>query len=246
MPLHDSVLIERRYCGPPASANGGYAAGRLAAALGEGIEHPVQVRLHRPPPLDVPLTVEKQATDTAQLIDRGELVATATRTDTDPAPFAPASLRQAELAGQPLDPEQHPFPRCFVCGPLREHGDGLRIFPGPIPDADTCAAVWTPDQNLSSSGDEVRSEFVWAALDCASGVPLLLLDPNSRPCVLATITARVRARPAVAEPHILTSKVIGMEGRKRFTQAMLSTADGETCAIGSAIWIELKASGAVR
>ena len=127
MPLDHAILIERRFCGPPASANGGYAAGRLAAALGEGIEHPVSVRLHRPPPLDVPLTVEKQATDTAQLIDRGELVATATRTDTDPAPFAPALLADKQsLAGQPLDPEQHPFPRCFVCGPLREHGDGLR------------------------------------------------------------------------------------------------------------------------
>ena len=239
MPLHDSILIERRFCGPPGSANGGYAAGRLAAALGEGIEHPVQVRLHGPPPLDVPLAVNKQATDTVQLTNRGELVATATWTSSEPPPFAPASLRQAELASQPLDPDQHPFPRCFVCGPLREHGDGLRIFPGPIPHTDTFAAVWTPDQNLSSSGNQMPSEFVWAALDCASGVPLLLIDPNSRRCVLATITVRLRASPGVAGPHILTSKVTGMEGRKRFSQAMLSTADGAIYAIGSAIWIEL-------
>ena len=194
MPLHDSILIERRFCGPPASANGGYAAGRLAAALGEGIEHPVQVRLHRPPPLDVPLTVNQQATDTAQLTNRGELLATATRTTSDPPPFAPASLRQAELASQPLDPDQHPFPHCFVCGPLREHRDGLRIFPGPIPHTDTFAAVWTPDQNLSSNGSQVPSEFVWAALDCASGVPLLL----------ATQTADLRPgdhhRPRPSEP----------------------------------------------
>ena len=26
MPLHDSILIERRFCGPAAFANGGYAA----------------------------------------------------------------------------------------------------------------------------------------------------------------------------------------------------------------------------
>ena len=89
MPLHDSILIERRFCGPPASANGGYAAGRLAAALGEGIQHSIQVRLHRPPPLDVPLTVNKQATDTAQLANRGELVATAKRTGSDRPPSHP-------------------------------------------------------------------------------------------------------------------------------------------------------------
>jgi len=239
VPLHDSILIERRFCGPPASANGGYAAGRLAAALGEGIEHPVQVRLHRPPPLDVPLTVNRQAADTAQLTNRGELVATATRTNSDPPPFAPASLHQAELASQPLDPDQHPFPHCFVCGPLRQHRDGLRIFPGPIPHTDIFAAAWTPDQNLSSNGNQVPSEFVWAALDCASGVPLSLVDANSRPCVLATITVRLRARPALGEPHVVTSKVTGIEGRKRFSQAMLSTADGAIYAMSSAIWIEL-------
>ena len=26
----------------------------------------------------------------------------------------------------------HPFPRCFACGPDRDEGDGLRIFPGPV------------------------------------------------------------------------------------------------------------------
>ena len=70
-------------------------------------------------------------------------------------------------------------------------------------------------------------------------MPLLLIDPNSRRCVLATITAHVQASPAVAEPHIVTSKVTGIEGRKRFSQAMLSATDGAICAISSAIWIEL-------
>ena len=45
MPLRDSILIERRFCGPPASGNGGYAAGHLAAALGEGIEDAVRTRI---------------------------------------------------------------------------------------------------------------------------------------------------------------------------------------------------------
>ena len=31
----------------------------------------------------------------------------------------------------------HPFPTCFVCGPERAEGDGLRLFPGRLPDGRT-------------------------------------------------------------------------------------------------------------
>ena len=72
MPLRDPIQIERRFCRPPASANGGYAAGRLAAVLGEGIEHPVQVRLHRPYPARCATPRHKQTTDAAELINRVE------------------------------------------------------------------------------------------------------------------------------------------------------------------------------
>lgn len=48
-----AILIDRRYCGPPNSANGGYAAGRLAAF----VDGTAEVTLRRPPPLDTALNV---------------------------------------------------------------------------------------------------------------------------------------------------------------------------------------------
>ena len=46
------LTIERRFCGPPASGNGGYVAGLLARELGGSV---CEVTLLAPPPLDRPL-----------------------------------------------------------------------------------------------------------------------------------------------------------------------------------------------
>src|SRR4029453_17467879 len=48
-----SMTIDKRYCGPPNSANGGYVCGRLAQNIPGGAELP----LRAPPPLDKPLDV---------------------------------------------------------------------------------------------------------------------------------------------------------------------------------------------
>ena len=66
--------------------------------------------------------------------------------------------------------ESHFYPGCFVCGPDREAGDGLRIFAGPFssesgPDG-MVAAAWVPDASLADSSGWLAPEFIWAALDC--------------------------------------------------------------------------------
>ena len=48
-----SIMIDKRYCGPPNSGNGGYVCGRLARHIPGGAE----VTLRAPPPLDKPLDV---------------------------------------------------------------------------------------------------------------------------------------------------------------------------------------------
>ena len=52
-----TLSIDRRFCGPPGSGNGGYTAGRLAALIGD----PAEIMLRRPPPLET----EMSATDPA-------------------------------------------------------------------------------------------------------------------------------------------------------------------------------------
>src|SRR4051812_50117093 len=48
-----SIIIDKRYCGPPNSGNGGYVCGRLARHIPGGAE----VTLRAPPPLDKRLDV---------------------------------------------------------------------------------------------------------------------------------------------------------------------------------------------
>src|SRR5438477_297250 len=63
------LVIPSRYCGPPASGNGGYVCGRVAGYL----SGPVTVTLRQPVPLAAPMTVAEAASldqDTAILLGR--------------------------------------------------------------------------------------------------------------------------------------------------------------------------------
>jgi hypothetical protein len=107
------LCIGRRFCGPPGAANGGFASGSLAALLGGTVD--VEVSLRRAVPLERPLGVRHDG-DTLLLEDDGWLLAEAR-----------AAAGRGPYYGDPL------FPDCFVCGPARAPGDGLRIFPGRVP-----------------------------------------------------------------------------------------------------------------
>jgi len=64
---------------------------------------------------------------------------------------APASLAEARLGAASYewaDVDVHPYPTCFVCGPGRAAGDGMRVFPGPLSGRDIYAAPWQPDGSL--------------------------------------------------------------------------------------------------
>ena len=49
----------------------------------------------------------------------------------------------------------HAFPRCFVCGPDRDEGEGLRIFPGLL-EGGAVAAPWVPHRAFADEGGVVR------------------------------------------------------------------------------------------
>ncbi|MGR6999796.1 hypothetical protein ACU686_19670 [Yinghuangia aomiensis] len=102
----------------------------------------------------------------------------------------------------------------------RTEGDGLRLFPGLLPQQPgTTATPWVPDASLADAdGARVRPEFVWAALDCPGGWTVLGTDipdaaprpvspPASTPCPTWATAASswVRAarprRPAGAHRH---------------------------------------------
>src|SRR5687768_10452619 len=94
-PVSDEVLvIDGRFCGPPVSANGGYACGAIALLL---TDEPAEVTLRRPPPLDTPMAVERSPGEVAVSAD-GEVVGVARPTEPLAAPPEVVGLDAARRA----------------------------------------------------------------------------------------------------------------------------------------------------
>jgi hypothetical protein len=224
-----TVVLPRRFCGPPDSANGGYAAGTLARYL----HGPSEVTLRLPPPLDRPLMVEREAACTV-LRDGDTVVADASATAVDVNALRPVDLdtaRAVSLSSPFRDVARHPFPTCFVCGPERAEGDGLRLFPGRVPGTDSFATAWIPA--------EISEEMIWAALDCPSGA-VIYLDEHAPPAhVLGRIAARVDHPPEPGMPHVIMSWPLGREGRKVFSASAIYDSHARVCAIARATWIRV-------
>lgn len=227
-----TITLPSRFNGPPNSANGGYAAGRAAALVGE----PCTATLRAPPPLDTPLAI-RQTPEGVELLDGDTIVIDARpRERLAPPDAAPIALETARTRAAHFDAAAHLLPTCFVCGPGRAPGDGLRIFAAAEPGEPLVADVWTPSADLAGEDGAVRPEFVWAALDCpgyfALGIGMALLGRLS-------VDILEPLEPGAA--HVVVGWPRGSDGRKHHSGTAVFTADGALAAHGVATWIELKA-----
>lgn len=235
-----SVTIPARFHGPPDSGNGGYSCGLAAVALGGG---PTRVRLRVPPPLDRPLRVERRE-DGIVLLDDDTVVAEARPAEVaveppDPIPWdeAVAALERFDVADYAAT---HAFPTCFTCGPHRSPGDGLRLFPAPVPgSAGVVVSPWTPHEVQVDADGLVPDEIVWAALDCPGGLAWIVGDPPTGPAVLGELAASVVRRPTGAERLVVAGWRLDAEGRKHRAGTAVWTSDGDLVARGEATWIVL-------
>jgi len=235
-----TIRIPSHFNGPPGSANGGYTCGLVAGVLAA---RSAEVTLRTPPPLERDLPAERDGEEVT-VRDENRVVAeghaAGLRLEVPEAP----SLRQAEdaaRAGYPRWSAEHPFPGCVVCGPEREPGDGLRIFPGPLPDGDLFACEWTPHESVADSGGTVLPECVWAALDCPTSAPVTNFGDGRPPMVLGRLAASLEAPVRAGEPHVIASWEIERAGRKRTAGATLYDSRGTVLARSRATWIELRA-----
>jgi hypothetical protein len=213
------VVISRRFRGPAGSGNGGYSAGRFAAAAGGG-ERVVTLRL--PPPIDTALRVDGElVTDGPAVVANVEPA----RVEIDPPRFVPWD--EAARAEEPdLD---SPFPECFVCGHARG-GDGLHIHAGPVAGTDLVAARWTVEE------DTVGPEFAWAALDCPGAYAVMASRRGT--VVLGRFAVRVDRVPGAGERCVVVGRALGGEGRKHRAATALYTDAAELLAVAEATWIE--------
>ncbi|MEX6501361.1 hypothetical protein [Pseudomonas zhanjiangensis] len=223
----ETLSIPTRFCGPPLSGNGGYVCGRIA----RHIDGCAAVRL-----LDRELSLEVGEHGTLRLMSGAVLVAEGRAAQLNLAVPAAPSLDEARQAAQHyLGFRHHSFPRCFVCGPLRHEGDGLRIFPGRLPGRSQVAAPWLVDPSLASDG-QVPTEFLWAALDCPGAFAFLPIEAGMA-LVLGQLTVRIDGSVRPAEPCLVMAWPLGIEGRKHLAGSALFSVSGQLIALAQATWI---------
>jgi len=236
-PVPGDVNIDRRFNGPPASANGGYACGVVAGFLAE----PAEVTLRLPPPLDHPLQVVAADGAGVRMLDGDSVVADGAPVDEVAVdPPARPTLAEAEAAR-----ERHPghgkhfeMSDCVVCSPHRP--DSLGVSCGPLDGSpEVGAAPFVPDDSLAEAGI-VRPEVVWAVLDCPSFPQTLWRD--LKVAMLGRMSAERLRDVEVGQMLVAIGWPISSEGRKLITGSAILTEDGELVARARATWIEPRAT----
>ena len=233
------LTIGRRFNGPPESGNGGYVCGSIAEAL----QADLRVRLTRPPPLETPLQLVAVGDDSWQLEAADGLVARAaaqrlTLEVPEPPRYVDAVWASQHYAGF----HDHPFPECFVCGPQRRRGDGLRIFAGPL-DGGLVAAPWLPADSLDAGDGKVAVRYHWAALDCPG---FFAVSDGRQAMLLGEMQAHLDRRVRTGDPCTVIGWRIGGEGRKHYVGTAIFDVEGELCARASATWIAIENPAAVQ
>ena len=236
-----TMTIARRFRGPPNSGNGGYVCGMLARYIPGAAE----VALRAPPPLDMELDVVEVQAGRWELRHGTATIAIGRATTLDINRLEKATYNEAVEAEKrtPVKPHQHLLPMCFVCGPDRTLGDGLRLFAGPLErqDAVVFAVPWIPDPSLAAADGLVAPEFVWSALDCPTGYVCQFDRETSGftsvPILLGTLSARIQGRPRPGERCVVTSWQTGSKGRRLIGEAALFGEEDNLLAVGRAIWI---------
>lgn len=230
--METTLTITKTYCGPPNSGNGGYTAGLIASFL----DFAPQITLRLPPPLDEVLRLNFDH-QKAELYSNTQLIAEAipTEFDLDPPdlPAFDSILNEENL--EPYPPH-HNFPNCYVCGPNRQEGDGLRIFARKIIDGDIVVSLWKPDPQLSNSFGTVKEPFIWAALDCPGAFTYL---KDGLKLVLGRISTKLLKPLSVEETYIVAGWPLGNEGRKYHTGTGIFSVDHELLAIAKSTWISI-------
>jgi hypothetical protein len=236
----EHVEIASRFCGPPRSGNGGYVAGRIAAPV---MTHGgwATVRLKAPPPLATALRLES-AEGQSQLFHGDTLLGEGRRAELSMDVPAWPGVERAEAAmASYLGFKTHAFPGCFVCGPDRAVGDGLRIFPGALGDGAVVASSWLPDASLVDEHGAVRPEFVWAALDC-TGAFAVFPRPEGLTCVLGELSASLPGTAQAGERCVALGWSLGGEGRKHLAGSAIYGEDGRLIGLARAVWVDVPVS----
>ncbi|HEX4815484.1 MAG TPA: hypothetical protein VFV66_22300 [Nonomuraea sp.] len=229
--LQTVLTVPQRFRGPEGVANGGWIAGTMAEALTGG-RTAVEVTLHARTPLETELRLEHVA-NSVSLSHGDRLLVEAIPVAEDLegpgfVPFTDAARAEAGFVGLQV----HPFAECFACG-LREPGDGLRIFPGPVEGTDLVAAGWRVP--FTVTGEEgVPTSIVGAVLDCITG--WAHFGPGES-ALLGRLALQLHRPVQPGGSYSVVARPTGRDGRKMFGQSAIYELDGTLVAAARATWI---------
>jgi hypothetical protein len=230
--VSQSITIARRFRGPEESGNGGFTCGLVAGF----VEGDAEVTLRRPPPLERSLEVTREG-GRVLVHDGPDLVAEGVPVRLEIETPPPPSLAEAEDAARAYAGlERHFFPDCFVCGPGRAPGDGLRLFPGWVPGRDLVAAPVHADASLPADGGFLAPEIAWSLLDCP-GAWAMEREMEETGVVLGRMAARILAPFPVGATGVAVGWPLGRDGRKLYSGTALFDARGLLHGFARQTWI---------
>lgn len=233
----DTLVFSSRFNGPPNSANGGYACGRIS----DYIKGPVSVRLHAPPPLDKELQVVRDGPQ--WFIRDGEQVLLSAQSSAQlelSVPRCPSAEALTQASALSISSEQHIFPHCFVCGTERKPDEALCLHVGPCEGSQhgLQAGYWQVHETFEGDDGLIAPRYLWSALDCPSAyavdIKLGILF------LLGSLEGQIYSRPAIGERCRVLAWPLSRDGRKHYAATAIFGAEGQLHALSKATWIELK------
>ena len=235
--MTETVVIQRRFRGPPDSGQGGYSCGLVATRIDGDT---ATVTLRKPPPLERELTIER-GDDGARLLDGDTLIAegTADTLALDVPDAVPLETAQRGSEHPFWGEHIHPFPGCFGCGFERTQNEAVAIWMGSVADGERLmAGVWTPSPEFAGDDGTVTPLITWAALDCPTATGANL--PLDGVSVLGRLTCRLIEPIHTGVTHTVVAWPIADDGRKHTGGTAIHAPDGTLCAYSAGLWIELR------
>ncbi len=227
-----TLNFDRRYCGPPASTNGGIAAGTLA----EGMGGAVKVRLIRPVPYDQDIRVRAEDNQRTAFDEDGDIYRAWREPLELDVPMLPDKAALEVAAARHYTPADSQFDNCFVCGHKRPVGQGLRIHTGCAADGEEfAAALWRPHADFANDTGALPLPMVWGSMDCPGAVAAMLL--TTAHMLTGEMHVQVFRPVLVDRPHTVLAWPLWTEGRKIETGTALFDEQGDICAKGKQLWI---------
>ena len=231
--MPETLTVPAGFNGPRRSGNGGYAAGALAAFVGE----PAEISLRSPVPLDRELEVVRDADGSVRMLDGEGLVCEGRGLDgldlEIPEPVSVNEARRAMKGYRGIADGE--FSHCFVCGRARD--DGFKVFAGEVEERGLVASTWIPPTWAEGEARQVRRELIWGVLDCPAYFATHMQGELST-ALLARISAEVVAPVEIGAEHVVVAWPIEADGRKHHAGSALFSAEGELLAVARALMIE--------